>query len=135
MKIAVCGSMTFYEKMIEVKERLEDMGHAVFLPHVEYKDFHKLREVDEEKWFRLKPKFIRDHFDKIKKSDAILVLNYEKNGIKNYVGGNVIFELGLAFDLKKKIFLLNPIPKGLPYTEELEVIKPIVINGDLSKIR
>ena len=135
MKIAVCGSMTFYEKMIEVKERLEDMGHIALLPHVEYRDFHKVREVDEEKWFRLKPKFIRDHFDKIKKSDAILVLNYEKNGIKNYVGGNVIFELGLAFDLKKKIFLLNPIPKGLPYTEELEVIKPIVINGDLSKIR
>lgn len=134
MIVTIIGSMTFHKEMIETKKKLEEMGHTALLPHVEYGDFHEFRNKDERKWFELKPQFIRDHFEKIKKSDAVLVLNYQKNGVENYVGGNTIFELAIAFDLNKKIFFLNPIPKGLPYTEELEVIKPIFIDGDLRKI-
>ena len=71
----------------------------------------------------------------IKGSDGILVLNYEKKGVENYIGGNSFLEIGVAFDLGKKIFLLNPIPENLPYTEEIEVINPVVINGDFSIIK
>lgn len=134
MIIAICGSMTFHKEAIEIKKKLDEMGHTALLPHVEYGDFHEVRNKDEKKWNELKPQFIRDHFEKIKKAEAVLVLNYEKNGIENYIGGNTAFELAIAFDLNKKMFLLNPIPKGLPYTEELEAIKPIVIDGDLRKI-
>lgn len=134
MIITLCGSMVFHKEMTDIKNKLEKMGHTVLIPHVEYGDFHKLRDMDEKKWRELKPKFIRDHFENIKNSDAILVLNYEKNGIKNYIGGNSLLEIGVAFDLEKKIFLLNPIPKNLPYTEEIEVINPVVINGDFSRI-
>ena len=41
--------------------------------------------------------------------------------------------MGLAFYLKKKIFLLNDIPE-MSFKEEILGMKPIVINNDLSKI-
>jgi hypothetical protein len=34
----------------------------------------------------------------------------------------------------KKIFLLNPSPQ-MAYSDEIVAMKPIVINGDLSKIK
>jgi hypothetical protein len=34
-----------------------------------------------------------DHFKKIENSDAILVVNYHKNGIDGYVGGSVLMEI------------------------------------------
>lgn len=135
MKIAVCGSMAFHKSLIEIKNRLEELGHEVFLPHTEYQDFHELRKNDAEKWFNLKPQFIKEHFENIKKSDAILVLNYDKNGVKNYIGGSSFLEMGIAFDLNKRIFLLNPAPNNMPYTEEIEVIKPVIINEDFTKIK
>ena len=57
----------------------------------------------------------------------------EKNGIKNYIGGNVLVELGQTYVNDKKIYLLNPIP-DMPYSEEIVSFKPIVINGDFRKI-
>jgi hypothetical protein len=127
--------MVFYREMEETKNSLEKLGHKVLTPPLWRGDFHKLRDKDESEWFRLKPQLIKEHFDKIKDSDAILVLNYDKNSAKNYIGGNTLLELAIAFDCGKKIFLLNPIPMDLPYAEEIEVIKPVVINGELEKIR
>ena len=72
--------------------------------------------------------------NKIKKSDAILVLNYDKNEVKNYIGGNTLIEIGFAHYWKTKIFLLNPIPEIPYYKSEIEAVKPVIINGDLSKI-
>jgi len=135
MIISLCGSMAFHKEMLEVKKKLEEMKHTVYTPHLEYGDFHRIREQDERKWKILKKQFIKDHFKNIKKSDAILVLNFEKNGIKNYIGGNTLFEIAVAFEFNKKIFLLNPIPENSFCTEELEVINPVILNGDLDKIR
>jgi len=71
---------------------------------------------------------------KVAWSDAVLVINYDKNGIKGYIGGNTLMEIGLAFFLKKKIYLLNKIPE-LSYKEEILGVKPIIISGDLTKIK
>ena len=135
MRIAICGSLSFYKEIEDLKVKLKELGHEVEVPHTEYGDFHEIRKNDEKKWRSLKSQFMKDHFNKIKKSDAIIVFNSDKRGIKNYIGGNTLFEIGLAFELGKKIFLFNPIPMGMNYTEELEVIDPIVINGNLKKIR
>lgn len=78
---------------------------------------------------------IRKHYEKIKEADAILILNYEKKGVRNYVGGNSFLEMGFAYILKKKIFLFNPIPKMEFYFEEIKAMEPIILNGDLSKIK
>ncbi len=82
---------------------------------------------------KIKLDAIKRHYKKIEKSDAILVLNYTKKSIKNYIGGNTFLEMGFAHVLDKKIFLFNPIPQML-YTDEILAMAPIVVAKDLSKI-
>jgi hypothetical protein len=55
-------------------------------------------------------------------------------GIKNYIGGNTLMEMGFAHVLDQKIFLYNPIPEIPYYKSEIEAVKPTVIHGNLSLI-
>ena len=72
--------------------------------------------------------------DLITKGDAILVCNFDKNGIRNYIGGNTLMEIGFAHVNNKKVFLLNPIPEEVSYVDEIKAMTDLVINGDLTKI-
>ena len=147
MKITLCSSIAFQDKVLSMKEKLEKMGHEVKIWPLKLKDregsaipvteYYKIRKVaaNDEKWvWDRKAEAVLEHFDKIAQSDAILVANYDKNNVKGYIGGNTLMEMGLAFFLKKKIYLLNEIPE-LPYKEEILGVKPILINGDLNKIQ
>ena len=138
MIIAICGSMQFHEEMRKIQKTLERAGHTVLVPKsIELMDTigYVHPTIDEAKISaKIQHDFIREHFRKIEKSDAILVLNYDKKGIKNYIGGNTFLEIGLAYWLGKKMFLLNPIP-DMDYITELYAMQPTVINGDLSLIK
>ncbi len=137
MKIAICGSMKFHKEMREVKKTLEGKGHTVFVPKsIELMDTigYVHPEDDEERiTSKIEHDFIRAHFKKIEEADAILVLNYDKKGITHYIGGNTFLEMGLAFWLGKKIFLLNPVP-DMDYLTEMHAMQPIVLDGDLMKL-
>lgn len=65
--------------------------------------------------------------------DSVLVLNFDKNGKKNYIGGATFLEMYDAFRLGKKIYMWNDIPHGI-LRDEIIGFNPIVINGDLEKI-
>ena len=137
MKIGVIGSMQYVEKMIEVQDKLIQLGHDAFVT-----DLHKslVGKTDEEKEkIKLYQKndmdAIRAFWKAMQGSDAVLVLNYDKNGIKNYIGGNTLMEIGFAHVLNQKIFLMNPIPEIPYYKSEIEAMKPIVINEDFSLIK
>lgn len=147
MKITICGSIAFYEKMQKAKKDLKNMGHEVDIPPCELRDdtgkiisiqeYYKIRKAgsDDEKWIWDRKKWaIKKHFEKVVWSDAILVLNYEKNNIPGYVGANTLIEMGLALHLDKSIYLLNPIPE-ISYKEEILGMQPVIINGDLSNIK
>lgn len=71
---------------------------------------------------------------KIQGIDAVLVLNFEKDGVENYIGGATFIEMHDAFRLGKKIFIYNDIPKGI-LRDEIIGFMPIVINKDLSKVQ
>jgi len=136
MKIGIIGSMQFTDKMLEVKAKLQELGHDAFVT-----DLHKAmvgKTDDEIEKIKLHQKYnmdaIRKFWNMMQGADAVLVLNYDKNGIKNYVGGNTLMEIGFAHVLNQKIFMLNPIPE-MPYCQtEIEAVKPIILNGDFSKI-
>jgi len=137
MRIGIIGSMQFTEKMLEVRDKLISMGHDAFIT-----DLHKplIGKTDEEiETIKLHQKqnmdAIREFWRIMQGADAVLVLNYDKNGIKNYIGGNTLMEIGFAHVLDQKIFLLNPIPEITYYKTEIEAVKPIIINGDLSLIK
>ncbi len=128
--------MQFTEKMMEIKDKLESMGHDAFLtnlanPFVGKSDEEKEKiKIDQKK----NKDAIREFWKQMQGADAILVANYDKNGIKNYIGGNTLMEIGFAHVLNQKIFLLNPIPEILYYKTEVEATRPVILNGDLSKI-
>ncbi len=118
MKIALCGSLSFKEEIKSLVSQIEKFGH------LEVSGFAgSVSRTDP----------IREWYEVIQKSDAILVCNLDKKGIKNYIGGNVFLEIGFAFVSNKKIFLLNPIPE-VSYKEEIIEMNPVVLDGDLSKI-
>ena len=136
MKIVVCGSMTFVKQMVEAEKELLRLGHEVILPRFihEYAEMTTLEEVhNESAKNKIKHSLIRKYFEEIKKGDAILVLNGERHGVPNYVGGNSFLEMAFAHVLNKKIFLLNPIP-DMGYKDEMIAMQPTILDGDLSKI-
>jgi hypothetical protein len=136
MRIAICSSMAFSEKMLEVKALLEKLGHTAvvssFAPlYAGKSDAEKTRLTIRDK---NEKDAIRDAWEQIKESDAILVLNYDRKGVRNYIGGNTLMEIGFAHVLHKKIFLLNPVPDIEFYKSEIIAVKPVILGGDLSRI-
>ena len=83
------------------------------------------------KW---KTSMMKRSVETIRRMDAVLVLNYDKNGSKNYIGGATFLEIYEAFKAEKKIFFVNDLPEGM-LKDELIGFNGIVINGDLSKIK
>lgn len=79
--------------------------------------------------------FIDEHLKKIEKSDAILVVNITKRDIENYIGANTFLEMGFAHYKKRKVFALNPLPNQKYILDEVLTIDPIILNGDLTKIK
>lgn len=133
MKITICGSLAFAKEMLKIKQKLEKQNHIVVVPP--NIDKYADGKIDlENKWEKIKFDVIRNYFKEIKKTDAILVINKDKNKIKNYIGGNSLIEIAFAHVLNKKVYLLNPIPK-INYSDEIKAMKPIITNGDLTKIR
>lgn len=144
MKIVICASINITPKIKKVADELEKMGHEVEIPYMSQKilnnecsleDFLKEKEKNGDKLFREQAEedLIKRYYKSIQKTDAVLILNTERNGIENYVGGNTFLEMGFAHVLDKKIFLYNNIPEMI-YKDEIEATKPIILNKNLNKI-
>ena len=126
--------MKFNEKMLKLKERLESMGHEILMPiaveGLDYWGEDGAKRVEAKKSLGL----VRTHMDKIEKSDAILVANYAKGDIENYIGANTFLEMGFAHYRGKKIFVLNPLPNQKYVEDELVSFDPVVLNGNVKEI-
>lgn len=141
MKIYVLGSNSFVKEMVRSRDELRALGHDGWI-HQDYEDHvkGKMRAFIEDALpaesadFKRTRDYIRQHYNHILASDAVLIVNLEKNGIKNYIGGNCLMEMGMAYVNDKKIFLLNSIPTEASYLEEIKAMDPICLNGNLSAI-
>lgn len=136
MKIGIVGSMQFTEKMMKIRDELKKAGHEAFLsnfanPFVGKTDKEKEKiKIDQ----KMNNDVIREFWQQMQGADAILVANFDKHGVKNYIGGNTLMEIGFAHVLHQKIFLLNQIPEIPYYKSEIEAVRPIILNGDLKKV-
>jgi hypothetical protein len=138
MKIVVCGSMTNYLKMLDLKTQLSLLGHEVVLPNPS--DKSHISDIKSNKYedtyeLKIKYDYIKKHYCHIVQSDCVLIANFDKNGIKNYIGGNAFLEIGYAHVLNRPIFLLNPVPDIEFIYNEILATQPKIIDGDLNKIR
>ena len=136
MKIGVIGSMQFTEKMMELRDRLIDLGHESFLTGLAEPFVGKTDEEKEQIKIHQKMNCdaIREFWQVMQGADAVLVANYEKHGVPNYIGANTFLEIGFAHVLNQKIFCLNPLPDNIYLKTELEAMRPIIISGDLTKV-
>ena len=135
MKICICCSLSFPAEAKKIAKELEKLGHGVLLPtgillDAIYKpDFDPVKAKDDGGY-----NSVREHLDKIKESDAILVCNFTKNGIENYIGANTFLEMGFAYYIGKPIFAINPLPDYKYINDEILSFDVEMLNGDLTKI-
>lgn len=128
--------MHFSEKMLAVAKDLKNLGHDPILSNF-VNSFPDKSEKEKEE-IKLKQKFkenaMKKDWEIMKQADALLVINLKRHDIVNYIGGNTLFELAAGYFSNKKIYLYNPIPEIEFYKTELEAVKPVILNGDLTKI-
>ena len=135
MKIFLICSKKFYDRVPEIQKELEKSGHTISLPNhyddptAEARYLHLGRE-EHAKW---KSEMFRYSIGVIENNDAVLVLNFEKNGVPNYIGGATFLEMYDASRLGKTIYLFNEIPEGI-LRDEICGFNPIVLNGELSRV-
>jgi nucleoside 2-deoxyribosyltransferase len=145
MRLTICSSAHFAHESQEIKKKLEKKGVETFLYPGIVKVREKMMTVDEfytmrkksltEELLETKKQLMDEHIDKIKNSDAVLILNFDKTKIRGYVGGNSFMEMGVAYALGKKVFIWKKPSNNLPYYEEIMAMRPTIIEENLEKIR
>ena len=141
MRIVICGSSSHREKKLEIRNKLREIGHeAIMNPYYEKivkgEEPELLERINNEHdKVKREYGFIKWYYEQIKNSDAILVCNLTKNNMRNYIGGNTLMEMGFAHVHNKKIFLLNPVPEGVSYVDEIKAMADEIIEGNLNKIK
>lgn len=143
MKIGLVHSLDFAEEALEIKCGLEERGHDVSLCYsvskikegeLSVQKILDLKESGKFSEYTISKDLIKWNWERLKKDDAILVINLSKKEVVNYIGGNTFLEMGFAHVLGKKIFLWNDIPDML-YTDEIKAMQPIILNGNLDNIK
>ena len=90
--ITVCGSLRFKKEMIEISERMELQGNCMLTPIYPTQSDKDAYTEDEVLMLD------KMHKEKIKLSDAILVVN-----VNNYIGRSTKSEIEFAKSLNKEI--------------------------------
>ena len=121
-QIVLCSSKKFATKTFEIAKTLKELGFNPIIPQ------GFLEEMEKNSASRL-------HFSKIidDRTDCLLIINENKNGVDNYIEANVFAEIAFGFYYNKPIYLLNDIYP--PYEEELIGWNTIPLKGDLTKIK
>jgi len=135
MKIMICASKHMYNLIPSIKEKLESQGHSIVLPNC-FDDpmlEERIKKDSPDSHSQFKQRMLKEQEVKIRNVDAVLVMNFEKHGQANYIGGATFLEIFKAFEFGKKIFLMNDVPNNI-FEDELKGMDPIVIEQDLSKI-
>ncbi len=90
--ITICSSVSFYKQVINIERELKTLGFTVKIPSIARK-MQKTNDFDvvkQKSWstnpsdYSKKTKLMLRHFKRVIDSDAILVVNFEKNGISGY---------------------------------------------------
>lgn len=129
--IVLCGSMSAHQRMLDEQHELEGAGLVAILPP---SDDHVMAGLAEHEYHAAKRTAAMAHFKKVMDSRtcAVLAVNADKHGMRDYVGPNTFAELAIAFVNGKKIYLLQDMPRNLE--DELKSWGAIALRGDLSRL-
>lgn len=90
--ITICGSLKFQKEMMEIAEKMSKQGNCVLTPVYPV-------STDKSSYTEEEIKTVGQmHFERIKLSDAILVVN-----VDNYIGNSTKREIEFAESLGKEV--------------------------------
>jgi len=129
--ITLCGSMKIFDRIVDIQKLLTNKGLSVHIPTLgEVMNYSTMTRL--EKAIH-KNEMIVIHLNKIRESDAILIVNEKQRDVEGYIGSNSFLEMGFAFVLQKKIFILNKVPDQ-SNTEEILGLEPVELLGNLHRL-
>ena len=122
------SSLDFKGEMVKAKEFIENAsGITVLLPELTRYQHIRDEHGDDKRFTEIKNKLTKQNISLVEQCDILLIINPTHRGIENYIGGNSFLEMVIAFYLNKPIYLLNAIPEGMSYTEEIKALYPTTI--------
>jgi len=135
MKIYIAGSMHFAKEMLQTKNTLKELGVEAEVPP-DTEECVKDPTLNENLEHCDATDIMKACMAVQKKCGAILVLNYPKHEVSGYIGAHTLIELGLAYYLEQKIFLLYPpAPVHLQrHYVEVTHMQPTILNGKIMEI-
>ena len=136
-RIAICGSMTAWREMVDAAYMLRERGYEVLLPEgtEEFASGARSEEAPGESVAnKQNGDLIRAYYEEIKMSDAVLIVNVPKHGRDGYIGGNVFLEFAFGHVLGKSVYLLYDFDHESAYADEMEAMRPVILDGDFSLI-
>ena len=135
MRIFIAASKHCYHRIPPIAETLAARGHDIVFPNAYDDPFGEttLATEDPERYLAWKHELLRKTEQDMASVDAVLVVNTEKHGIPNYIGGATFIEVYEAFRQGKRIFFWNPLPEGMLH-DELHGMAPVILHQDLSRL-
>ena len=118
-----------------MKMKLEAAGHEVYLPNciTNPNAEAEAKLLGSQQHAEFKSTMYRQSAQITSSMDAILVLNYTKDGVDGYVGGATFLEMYDAFKLGKAIYMCNNVAPSI-LEDEIRGFSPTIIHGDISRI-
>ncbi|MBR6949744.1 MAG: hypothetical protein IKH54_06150 [Bacilli bacterium] len=140
-KLMIICSSNFYNRIPPIKEVLEKK-YELIMPngYGEEENDEEYSNMSDEEYMSFFKKMFHMSRNKIKDVDACLVLNFDKNKrgttYYNYIGASTFLEMYEAFMGDKTIYLYNDLPdKNNMLYDEIRGFNPVILNGDLNKIK
>ena len=86
MKIFIACSKYFYDRITEIENKLEGLGHDVMMPNSYEEPFReeRMKELSLEDHIKFKQEMMGLHETKIKSVDSLLVLNCQEPPVKDW---------------------------------------------------
>ncbi|MBF4513619.1 hypothetical protein ITJ66_14105 [Plantibacter sp. VKM Ac-2885] len=130
-RIVLCGSMRAFEAMLQVRNQLAEDGITAILPD---EDCVSIRASAAQLEAHKRDASLR-HFSCIQEDQtaAILVVNIDKDGARDYIGPNSFAEIAVAFAAGRAVYLLQSIPSQ--YEDELRAWGVRELRGEISRFR
>lgn len=136
MKIFIICSKKFYGKCEFYKKELEKTGHEIVLPNLvddpEYE--FRVRDMGKKEHQKLVKELFLLSEKKIEQCDSVLVLNFDSESTKNYIGGSTFIEMYMAYEKNKKIYVLNE-PTQREFIDEIGGFGAVILNGNIDLLK
>lgn len=129
--VVLCGSMTHFPSMHRVYSELRGEDVPAQLPDAEDED---VTALDQERYRSFVRHATLAHLRRVgsRRTFGILVANFDKHGVDDYIGPSTFAEIATAAGRGKRIFVLNGFPSI--YGDHLTAWGAVALHGRLEPL-